>query len=147
MFDSILLICTGNICRSPFAEAKLKELLPGRRVDSAGVATLKSGLVGQGADPLAIEVAKEWTLDLNDHQAKQISEELVESYDLILAMESAQIERLCTTIPTARHKCFPIGYWIGMSVIEDPYKKDEHAFRQAFTNIDKALLSWAKKLG
>ncbi|MCE0493291.1 low molecular weight protein-tyrosine-phosphatase [Vibrio salinus] len=146
MFDKILIICTGNICRSPYAKEKLHNLLPDKQVDSAGIATLKSGLQDQAAEPVAVKVAIEFGIDISFHRAKQVTLDLVIQYDLILAMEREQIEALCDQIPTARHKSFLLGHWIGLSKIEDPYNKSEHEFRQAFINIDKALEAWARKL-
>lgn len=147
MFNSILVICTGNICRSPYAEHKLKQLLPDMKITSAGVATSKSKLDDAPADSQAIDVAKEFDVDISGHVAKQATQKLVDEFDLILAMERNQLDILCEDFPTARHKGFLFGHWVGMSVIEDPFQKDEHAFRQAFTNIDSAALAWVRKLG
>ncbi len=146
MFSRILVLCTGNICRSPYAEAKLKSLLPDLVITSAGVSTDKSGLVDKPADPLAIAVAKDCGLDISAHRAKQVTQQMVDDFDLILAMERNQLEVLCEKVPTARSKGFVIGQWIGLSTIEDPYRKDEHAFRQAFSHIDRAAESWVRKL-
>ncbi|WED20605.1 low molecular weight phosphotyrosine protein phosphatase [Vibrio sp. JC009] len=147
MFNSILVICAGNICRSPYGEFRLKALLPGKKITSAGVATKISNLQDKPADILAIEVAGEFNADITEHRAKQVTQELVDEYDLILCMERNQLEKLCELHPTARHKSFVFGHWVGSSTIEDPYQKDVHAFRQAFTNIDNAAESWARKLG
>lgn len=147
MFKSILVICTGNICRSPYGEFKLKQLLPDLVITSAGVATEKSGLQDKPADAMAIDIAAEFGADISSHKAKQVTAELVEQYDLILAMERNQLEQLCELIPTARHKTFLFGHWVGVSTIDDPYRKDQHAFRQAFTTINSAAESWARKLG
>jgi protein-tyrosine phosphatase len=146
LFDRILVICTANICRSPYAEAKLKQLLPNKVIDSAGVATEKSRLQHSPADPMAVNVAQALGFELDEHRAKQITQEMVDNADLILAMERNQIEVLCEMIPTARSKAFLFGHWIGLSTIDDPYRKDESAFRQAFANIDKAAESWLRKL-
>lgn len=146
MFDRILVICTANICRSPYAEAKLKQLLPNKHIDSAGVATEKSRLQDSGADPMALSVASALGFDLSDHRAKQVTQHMVDEVDLILAMERDQIEVLCELFPTARSKAFLFGHWIGLSTIDDPYRKEESAFRQAFSNIDKAAESWLRKL-
>ncbi|MDG3088242.1 low molecular weight phosphotyrosine protein phosphatase [Vibrio hannami] len=147
MFNSILVICTGNICRSPYAEKKLKQLLPGKMITSAGVATTKSKLDNAPADAEAIAVANEFDIDISQHRAKQVTQSLIDEYDLILAMERNQLDLLCEDFPTARHKGFLFGHWVGMSVIEDPYQKGQHAFRQAYTNIDNAALAWARKIG
>ncbi|MGX9418422.1 low molecular weight protein-tyrosine-phosphatase [Vibrio sp. WJH972] len=147
MFDRILVICTGNICRSPYGEEKLKHLLPNKVVSSAGVATKKSGLERSPADPLAIEVARDLGYDLSAHRARQVTFDMIDDVDLILAMERNQIEVLCEKFPTARSKAFLFGHWIGLSTIDDPYRKGEASFRQAFSNIDKAADSWLRKLG
>ena len=147
MFDRILVICTGNICRSPYGEVKLKHLLPDKVIYSAGVATAKSALERSPADPLAVEVAHDLGFDITAHRAQQVTQAMVDDVDLILAMERNQIEVLCNKFPTARSKSFLFGHWIGLSTIDDPYRKGETAFRQAFSNIDKAAESWLRKLG
>ena len=58
MFDSILVVCTGNICRSPIGERLLRQLLPGKRITSAGI----YGLEGSPADVSAQDVAAAWDL-------------------------------------------------------------------------------------
>jgi protein-tyrosine phosphatase len=56
MFNSVLVICTGNICRSPTAERRLRQLLPDKKIDSAGV----GALVGHEADQQASLTAPSW---------------------------------------------------------------------------------------
>ena len=59
MFEKILVVCVGNICRSPTGERLFRERLPGRQVSSAGV----SALVDKPADKVASEVAQQHGLD------------------------------------------------------------------------------------
>jgi protein-tyrosine phosphatase len=54
MFDSILVVCTGNICRSPIGERYLRNLLPDKKIDSAGT----GALIEHAADNSAIKVAQ-----------------------------------------------------------------------------------------
>ncbi|MCP5602776.1 protein tyrosine phosphatase, partial [Klebsiella pneumoniae] len=54
MFNSILVVCTGNICRSPLAERILRKSLPGKKIDSAGT----NALVGHPADSSAEHIAQ-----------------------------------------------------------------------------------------
>ena len=68
MFNKILVVCVGNICRSPTAERLLKQLNPALTVSSAGL----GALVGKGADPRAISVAQANNLSLENHYARQI---------------------------------------------------------------------------
>jgi protein-tyrosine phosphatase len=146
LFNSILVICTGNICRSPYADAKLRSMMLDRRIVSAGVATNTSQLEGYPAAPLAVKVAADMGLDISSHRAKQVTQQLVEEFDLILAMERNQLDKLCEMHPNARHKVFLLGHWIGLSTIEDPYQKNEAVFRQVFINIDRAAEAWARRI-
>lgn len=52
MFNSILVVCTGNICRSPIGERYLRSLFPNKRIDSAGT----NALVGHAADESAVKL-------------------------------------------------------------------------------------------
>lgn len=146
MSRSVLIICTGNICRSPYAEAKLKQLLPQIKIASAGLATEVSRLQNKPADRLAIKIAEEFDVDLSTHKANQITQELVEEYDIILAMEPGQIEILCDYFPSAEYKTFLFGHWINVKCIDDPYRQGRHAFLYAFTTINKAVYGWVEKL-
>ena len=74
MFKTILVVCSGNICRSPIGEGLLRDRLRGKvTVSSAGC----TALVGHPADPLAVEVAAEHNCDISAHRARQIDTELL----------------------------------------------------------------------
>lgn len=79
MFNKILVVCVGNICRSPTAERLLRQFHPALTVSSAGL----GALVGKGADPCAISVAQAHNLSLENHCARQISGRMCREYDLI----------------------------------------------------------------
>jgi len=84
----ILFVCTGNICRSPFAEGLLKKLVQKKRLDdivadSAGLLAL----TGNSATGLAQKVAAEYDVDLSSHIAKSVKEDILDRSDLILVME------------------------------------------------------------
>src|SRR3546814_2115764 len=68
--NRILLVCIGNICRSPLAEALLKQHFPDKTVHSAGLAAL----VGHPADSTAQDIAHQHGLDLSAHRAQQITQ-------------------------------------------------------------------------
>ena len=87
MFDSILVVCIGNICRSPTGERLLRQSLPGKKIDSAGL----GALVGEGANEMAADVAAEHGLSLEGHCAQAFSSSLAMQYDLILVMDQGRI--------------------------------------------------------
>ncbi len=146
MFNKILVVCVGNICRSPTGEYLLKALLPNKTIDSAGVATEKSRLVGKPADVMAVEIAAENGVNLNSHQARQLTSGICRDYDLILVMEAGHKEAVTRLAPEARSKTMLFGQWIGQQDIPDPYRQSREAFEHAYTLIEKAAQEWAKKL-
>ncbi len=101
MFERILVVCTGNICRSPMAAALLGHNLashnPAVEVQSAGLAAL----VGYPADSLAQELLWERGIDLSDHRARQLTAAMIMDADLVLAMETAQVKMVSTWTPAA----------------------------------------------
>jgi protein-tyrosine phosphatase len=89
---NILVVCTGNICRSPMAEGMLKKNLPERlagkvMISSAGTHALH----GNMAQPHAIAVMQGFDIDIRSHRARRLSGSLVRSADLILVMEKVHL--------------------------------------------------------
>lgn len=142
MFDSILIVCTGNICRSPIAERMLRQILPDKKIDSAGV----RALVGHAADETASLISERNGLSLKEHVGQQFSTSLAREYDLILVMEKEHIEKVSEIAPEARGKTMLLGYWLGKKEIPDPYRKSYEAFKSVYGNIDLACQSWIGKL-
>ena len=87
----VLFLCTGNTCRSPLAEVIAREAASRRGVDlefdSAGIAAASGASASEGAEI----VAGQHGLDLRPHQAKQITSELAQAADLILAMDQGHL--------------------------------------------------------
>ncbi|SON51015.1 phosphotyrosine protein phosphatase [Vibrio tapetis] len=146
MFNKILVVCVGNICRSPIGERYLQKLLPNKEVASAGIASKKSRLEGKPADAMAAEVANEHGVSLEGHGSQQLTSELCSRYDLILVMEKGHMEALTQIAPEARGKTMLFGQWIGQKDIPDPYKQSKEAFDFAYDLIEKSADAWIKKL-
>ena len=86
MFSNILVVCVGNICRSPTGERVLQQLLPNKTIPSAGIAVEKSRLTGKSADETAKLIASEKGFSLENLQAQQLTAQLCAKQDLILVM-------------------------------------------------------------
>ena len=140
-FENILVVCVGNICRSPMAEALLKQRFPEKNIDSAGV----GALVGHSADPAAIEIMQAQNIDISTHVAKQIDEKLAQKADLIFTMSEGQNKWIEERWPFCRGKTFRLGHWDGKD-IADPYKHDISAFQTAYEDILRGLDEWQDKL-
>jgi len=143
MFNSILVVCTGNICRSPIGERLLREKLPSKKIDSAGV----GALVDHAADNSAIAVADEHGLSLEGHRGQQFTGRLGRQYDLILVMEKQHIEQVTRIAPEARGKTLLFGHWLGNKEIPDPYRQSMEAFEFVYQLLEQSAMGWTTKLG
>ena len=106
---TILLLCTGNICRSPIAEGLLKRQLEDRGVSgvtvhSAGV----SGLEGYPADPEAVRTSAEQGVDISSHRARRVTAKMIESADLVLTMTADQRKKATRLVPGAKERMFTL---------------------------------------
>lgn len=142
MFNSILVVCIGNICRSPTGERLLKQELPDKKISSAGL----GALVGKPADASAVEVANLHALSLEGHEGKQLTASMCREYDLILVMEKSHIDGVCRLVPEARGKTMLFGHWLGQKEIADPYRQSREAFEFVYNLLDESAQKWAKAL-
>lgn len=89
----ILMVCLGNICRSPLAEGILKHKLRERRldweVDSAGTGFWHTG---EPPDPRSVSTARKYGLDISSQRARQLQAADLEKFDLILAMDGSNYQ-------------------------------------------------------
>lgn len=143
---TILVVCVGNICRSPVGERQLAARLAERRSDivvsSAGI----GALVGEGADATATEVAMGHGLSLDGHVARQFSRTLGAAQDLILVMEPGHRREIARAAPDLSGRIMLFDHWIGGKGIEDPYRRSREMHEAVFARITEAAETWAAKL-
>ncbi|MEB4800920.1 low molecular weight phosphotyrosine protein phosphatase [Acinetobacter soli] len=135
----ILVVCIGNICRSPMAEYLLKAEYPELHIESAGIAAM----VGHGADDKAIQCMQSLNLDMSMHVAKKLDGSYVKKADLILVMSSNQQKHIETTWSFAKGKTFRLGHWQNKNV-PDPYQHDQAFFDSTFQLIKLCIADWKK---
>ena len=145
----ILFVCTGNICRSPFAEGLLKKLVQKKGlddivIDSAGLLALP----GNSASGLAQKVAAEYDVDLSGHIAKSVKEDIIAGSDLILVMENSHAKDLLDAFPEAEDKVFLIRRFARFGSrdrgIADPYGLNYEAYRFCFLDIQDCVSGLAE---
>ena len=144
MFENILTVCTGNLCRSPMAEAWLRHQGRDRRmrVSSAGL----MARVGEPAEANAVTLLYQHGVDLSTHRARQLDLAHILTADLVLVMErwqKTEIERLC---PPARGRTYLLAHWQGETEIKDPYRGNAALFEEAFEKISAAIDAWLERI-
>ncbi|MGL4684635.1 MAG: protein tyrosine phosphatase [Gibbsiella quercinecans] len=142
MFNSILVVCVGNICRSPTGERLLKKMLPDKKVGSAGL----GAMVGKPADATAMDVANQHALSLEGHKGRQLTASMCREYDLILVMEKGHIDAVSRLAPEVRGKTMLFGHWLGQREISDPYHQSREAFEFVYRLLDESAQKWAAAL-
>jgi protein-tyrosine phosphatase len=138
---SILVVCEGNICRSPMAEGLLAAALPGVMLHSAGL----GALVGAPADEMALQLMSQRGIDITSHRARQITRQMCLDADLVFVMEREQRQRLEKTYPEACGRIFRLGEPVEQDV-PDPYRKPAAAFRTALSIIDEGISHWVHRI-
>ena len=145
MFSSILVVCTGNICRSPMGEFLIRERWSkaGASVASAGV----GAMAGWQADDDAIAVMDEQGIDMRAHTAQQLTQELINAYDLVLVMEKHHEDWINQRLPTARGRVHQMSKWSTRDAVPDPYRRGRAAFESCYTQLDECVDQWLQRIG
>lgn len=140
---SVLLVCTGNICRSPTADGVLRQLVREAglealvRVDSAGTHGYH---VGEAPDPRAQEHARQRGYDLSALRARQVEQGDFERFDLILAMDRGHLMLLRRLAPPdQRHKLrlfMEFARSWDLAEVPDPYYGGDAGFEQVLDMIE-----------
>lgn len=140
MFNNLLVICVGNICRSPMAEAlfRLRLTAPGVQVSSAGI----HAMLASPMDPLALEVLKTHDVPAHRHRARQVERQMLHEAELILLMEHNQLQSVLNLAPEVRGKTFLIGKWQHEMEIADPYRHPKLAFEQTYEHLSRCVDDW-----
>jgi protein-tyrosine-phosphatase len=105
---SVLVVCTGNICRSPIGEGFLKlhlsQRFPGQHIDVSGAGVIARD--GHPATEEAVQAAWEREVDISSHRARRLHASLIERADLVIAMAEEHAEEIRRQVPSAHPKTF-----------------------------------------
>ena len=139
--NNLLFVCEANICRSPMAEGLFGHYLgQSVKVQSAGM----HALVGRPAAESAQVLMKEKGIDISEHRAKQVTDSMIFSSDLILVMENDQKRKIEFIFPHSRGRVHLLGKW-SQCEIPDPYHLPISVYQHTLDLIEKAWLDWKVK--
>lgn len=140
MFSRILIVCVGNICRSPTAEILLRHRLghAAGSVQSAGLAAR----AGTPMDATAQAVLADHGHDGSAHRARPLDDAMLREADLVLAMEPAHVDAIVERAPHARGRVMLLGRWQDERSIPDPFRQQRPAHEHVYALIDECVDAW-----
>jgi len=140
----VLVICHGNICRSPFAGRLLAARTPDLEVRSAGLEAVE----GRPAEDAALRAALAFGVDLAGHSAHRMNAEDAAWADLILGMEGHHIAGVERAWPIGKGKTFSLGDFLERPPhrIDDPWGREDAFFQLTFDRIGRATDRLAERL-
>lgn len=149
---SILVVCHGNVCRSPFAAALLRQALGalGVRVESAGFVAPK-----RSAPPEAVAAAARRGVDLSDHRSRLLTPDLARWAELIVVMDPVQQREVRERFGRAWSDLVVLGDLDpaplrgggGARTIRDPIGQGREVFEASYARIERCVGELAKVLG
>lgn len=146
----ILMVCLGNICRSPLAEGILQSKLPADKfiVDSAGTGDWH---IGQGPDKRSVATAKGRGIDISCQKARQLKPSDFTEFDHIYVMDASNYKDVTKLAPDsaskAKVKLMMDEVFPGKNVdVPDPYWSEQDGFESVYDMLDQACTIVADKL-
>lgn len=150
MANKILMVCLGNICRSPLAEGILRSKLSTNSfyIDSAGTANYHTG---SPPDPRSIAIAKAHGIDISKQQARQFTVNDFDNFDCIYAMDNSNFRNITALSRNEndRKKVKLILNEITPNQdqdVPDPYYGGEQGFKNVYNMLDDACENIVSKL-
>lgn len=147
----VLMVCLGNICRSPLAEGILKEKAKNLginiMVDSAGTGGWHEG---EPPDPRSQKIAEKYGIDISNQRARKFKTKDFQNFDIILAMDNTNQRDLQTLAnnESERKKVKPVLSYLypgQQKNVPDPYYGNLPEFEEVFLLLDKALDNFLKQ--
>ncbi len=143
----ILMVCLGNICRSPLAEGILKSKTKNIEVDSAGTAGYH---IGKNPDIRSIEIGKKNNIDISSQRARQFSSNDFSKFDKIYAMDNDNYSKIISLAKNQQeinkvelilNEIFPNQF----KSVPDPYYGGARGFENIYDLLNKACEKIASK--
>lgn len=137
----ILVLCVGNLCRSPFAEKLLQKKIPKNKLNAEVFSRGTMAERGLSPTEAAIKAAKNWGIDLSNHRSHPLDLCDINTSDIILTMDTVTAETL-NDLYELNDSAVPLGRFHPDAVIldiEDPYGKGIDAYLRCYETIAKCV--------
>lgn len=142
----LLIMCTGNVCRSPMAEALMLHHLKQQRLDARVISRGLAAPIGRAPHPHAVEVAKMHGINLHpEKRASAVSSSDMAMAAAVFVMDVGHRREVQQRFPTASGKTFLLGQWQSID-IADPINEPFLAFERAWQQCADGVQSWLTQL-
>jgi protein-tyrosine phosphatase len=144
---TVLVLCYGNICRSPIAAALLR-----RELEPLGIAVRSAGMVGfnRPSPPEAVSAATRYDVDLAAHRSTLMTADLVRRAELIVVMEAGQARQVCERFGRPPSDVFLLGDFDPVPVetrtIRDPLDASRAVYEETYARIARCVRALAQAL-
>lgn len=138
----VLFVCTGNICRSAFAEHYMRQRLAYPEVRSVGTLQISNRMVPESVERIARE---RFGVDLTPHRSSTLSRESIEWADVALAMDHANLVELYAQA-TSKTPLLLLGDLDGGRIVTDPFERDDATIERTFGDMVALLETLYKQL-
>ena len=147
----IMFICTGNICRSAMAHRMLEKRL--KDIKNSEIEVYSCGIYaenGDGSTYNAINVMKDYDVDLSTHRATNINNSKIEEMDLILCATNTHKQEVIYMYPKLKEKVFTMKEYINKNTedlnIKDPWGYDSYVYERCAEEINEVIDSIIDRL-
>ena len=137
----ILVVCTANICRSPVAEALLRDKLQAAGLGDWTVASAGTWATeGHPAAPFSIMLMGQKGQDIQAHRSQPVTDQLMQQADLLLCMETDHARTLQRAFPSSQHKIYTIRQMVQKrGSVRDPYGGSQRQYERMVAEVEELI--------
>ncbi|PIE23720.1 MAG: hypothetical protein CSA62_06330 [Planctomycetota bacterium] len=137
----VLVLCTGNICRSPFAEIAIRQALAEQGIVAVVESAGTLGVPGNRCPEEAVQAAREFEIDLTRHRAQRLSAELLAKATQLVVMEDAHLDAVARIAGED-----PLLPWVDNWNVEDPYGRSPEFYAECYQQLLELAADFAAEL-
>lgn len=142
----LLVMCTGNVCRSPMAEALMSSLIEKQHLPAEVISRGLAAPIGRSPHKFAIELCRNHGIQISlDKRAAAVTSVEVARAAAIFVMDDGHRREVQKKYPTASGKTFLLGHWQSQE-IADPINQPIAAFETAWRQIEEGVNVWIERL-